>query len=366
MGISGKAHVAGTEANALPALQKGCVFDKQLGSFTVVDDLPMFEPEEGEVLLQSFGAAINPVDTMLPNMLQNLAGIDNVPDRYVAGVDGTGIVVRQGPGVTSPAIGTRVIYHKPTTFDNWAKSHGGFAEFSVMPADALVPVPKAMSDVTAAAIPCAAWTAFQIVDRKCQVKEGDAVLVYGASGGTGSFVTQFAKIKQAKTIIAVCSGANAEYVLSLGATHVVDYKTEDVDARVKEIVGDEGVRVAVDLVGHTDSVTTCCNVLSFNGVLCPAATPEGLDASPLYDVIRDTGLHGKAASVCFVGFGGGHFSRPLAPYAEMMDVAREATEVIASAQLQVEVSQTVSLDDMPAALERAAKMGTRGKVVLEF
>ena len=107
-------------------------------------------------------------------------------------------------------------------------------------------------------------------------------------------------------------------------------------------------------------------VLSYNGVVCPAATPEGLDATPLYDVIRKTNLHGKAASVCFVGFGGGHFSRPLAPYSEMMDVAREATEVIASAQLPVQVSQTVSLDEMPAALERAAKMRTRGKVVLEF
>ena len=52
-------------------LQKGCVFDKQLGVFTVVADLPVFEPEEGEVLLKSFGVAINPVDTMLPTILKN-------------------------------------------------------------------------------------------------------------------------------------------------------------------------------------------------------------------------------------------------------------------------------------------------------
>ena len=235
-----------------------------------------------------------------------------------------------------------------------------------MPADAVVPVPVSMSNVTAAAIPWAAWTAYQIVNHKCQVQAGDTVLVYGASGGTGSFVTQFCKFKKAKTIIAVCSGKNAEYVLSLGATHAADYQTEDVMARIKEIVGDAGVRVVVDLVGRTDTVTTCCSVLSYNGVVCPAATPEGLDAAPLYDVIRKMNLHGKAASVCFVGFGGGHFSRPLVPYLEMMDVAREATKVIASAQLPVQVSQTVSLDEMSAALELAAKMRTRGKVVLKF
>merc|ERR1712046_2174 len=175
-------------------------------------------------------------------------------------------------------------------------------------------------------------------NRKCCVEVGDTVLVYGASGGTGSFVTQFAKAAGATTVIAVCSAAKHEYVLKLGATHAVDYKTEDVEARVLEITGGVGVRVAVDLVGAA-SVATCCKVMHYNGVLCPAGTPDS-GPEELYAALQAANFHGKAFSVACVGFGGGH-GKPGGPYEEMMRCVRLATQLVAEERLQVEVSNIV-------------------------
>ena len=236
---------------------RACVYDYGTKAFSVVSDIPVPEPGEGEVRIKMTGAAINPVDTMIPEMLIRFGVVKGeAGEKYRVGVDGAGVVDKLGTGVQGLAVGTRVIYHKPTIGPN---HNGGFAESSVVPANACVAVPASMDDNTAIAIPCAAWTAYQCVARKCYIKPGDSVLVYGASGGTGSFVTQFCKVQGATTIIAVCSKAKHEYALSLGATHVICYKTEDVSAKVMEITNGAGVRASIDLVGE-ESTKLCIGV----------------------------------------------------------------------------------------------------------
>ncbi len=337
---------------------RALVYDYGSSRFIVSDGLSIPQPAAGEVLLRISGAAINPVDAMIPKMLVKFGVMrGEAGESYRVGVDGAGVVEQVGPGVSGIAAGDRVIYHKPTL---GANQHGGFAEYSVVPAAACVPVPAAMDDQTATAIPCAAWTAYQVVTRKCNVRPGDTVLVYGASGGTGSFVTTFCKAKGASTIIAVCSAAKHEYVRKLGATHTIDYKTEDVVARVNEITAGAGVRVSVDLVG-AESFRKCVSLTRFSGVVCPAATPS--DAGEFYKVLTDTGTHSKALTVAFVGFGGGH-GKTDGSREEMMEIAKEATNLIADAALPVEVSKIVTLDDLPAVLDEIASSSTRGKAIL--
>jgi hypothetical protein len=106
-------------------------------------------------------------------------------------------------------------------------------------------------------------------------------------------------------------------------------------------------------------------VLRFGGVLCPAATPvNGPDK--LFEVLKSAHVHSKALSIAFVGFGGPFLAGGTGAFNEMMECAREATHIIATVPLPVEVTQIVSLNDIPDAIAASAKLGTKGKVIARF
>ena len=103
---------------------------------------------------------------------------------------------------------------------------GGFAEYVCAPEDALVLKPTNLSFEEAAAVPQAAVTALQGLRDKGQIQPGQKVLIYGASGGVGTFAVQIAKSFGAE-VTAVCSTRNVDMARSIGADHVIDYTKED-------------------------------------------------------------------------------------------------------------------------------------------
>jgi NADPH:quinone reductase-like Zn-dependent oxidoreductase len=103
---------------------------------------------------------------------------------------------------------------------------GGFAEYVCAHADALILKPASVSFEQAAAVPLAAVTALQGLRDRGHIQAGQRVLIYGASGGVGTFAVQIAKVFGAE-VTAVCSTRNVDAARSMGADHVIDYTKED-------------------------------------------------------------------------------------------------------------------------------------------
>jgi len=119
---------------------------------------------------------------------------------------------------------------------------GAFAEYVAVPEDVLVQKPSCISFEEAAAVPMAGVTALQGIRDKGEIQPGQKVLIYGASGGVGTFAVQIAKSYGAE-VTAVCSTRNVDIIHSIGADHVIDYQREDFQKQTQQydlIIGVNG------------------------------------------------------------------------------------------------------------------------------
>jgi len=183
------------------------------------------EPREGEVLVKIEAASVNAADWHIirgePRLMRLGFGFGR-PKIKAAGVDAAGVVEAVGPGVSEFRPGDAV-------FGELAGHKlGAFAEYVSAPATAFTRKPEAVSFEDAACLPVAGQTALQALRDHGELREGQRVLVVGASGCVGIFAVQLARILGAASVTAVCSERKVEMVRSLGADRVVNYEREDV------------------------------------------------------------------------------------------------------------------------------------------
>lgn len=188
-----------------------------------VKDIAKPQPKDDGVLVKVHTAALNAADAYLlegtPFFLRFDSGLQR-PKRTVLGADIAGVVEAVGKNVTRFKVGDAVLG------DISSSGWGGFAEYATAQEKVLVSKPANISFVEAAAVPMASVTALQGLRTKGQIQAGENVLIYGASGGVGTFALQLAKALGAR-ITAVCSTGKIEMVRGLGADHVIDYTKED-------------------------------------------------------------------------------------------------------------------------------------------
>ncbi len=177
------------------------------------------EPGDNEVLVRVHAAGIDRgvwhLMTGLPYLGRLAFGVRR-PKVRVPGRDVAGTVVAVGSAVTKFSAGDKV----------YGSGKGAFAEFAVGREDQLARMPVNLSFEQAAAVPVSAATALQGLSDVGRVREGQRVLVIGASGGVGSYAVQLAKALGAE-VTGVCSTAKLDLVRSLGADHVLDYTQDD-------------------------------------------------------------------------------------------------------------------------------------------
>lgn len=176
------------------------------------DNVPKPRPGAGEVLVRVAATSFNPTEAALrAGLLQAFLPVD-LP--YTLGWDVAGTVAEIGPGTQGFAVGDRVIGR--------LEGAGAAAEYVRAPAELLVPAPASVPLTHAAALPVAGLTAWQAVFEHGKVTAGQRVLVNGAGGGVGGFVTQLARRTGAE-VIATASARSARAVRRHGADQVIDY-----------------------------------------------------------------------------------------------------------------------------------------------
>jgi NADPH:quinone reductase-like Zn-dependent oxidoreductase len=177
-----------------------------------------------EVLIEVKAAAINPIDKSI--VLGNLQGFLPIPLPSSMAYDVSGTVVEVGVEVSNFNVGDLVYSRVPQ------EQMGTIADFVAVTSAAVSKKPGNISFEEAAGIPLAGLTALQSLEN-AGIKKDDKVLIHAGSGGVGSFAIQYAKAKGAY-VYTTTSTSNVEWVKELGADRVIDYKTEDYKAIVKD------------------------------------------------------------------------------------------------------------------------------------
>jgi NADPH2:quinone reductase len=202
----------------------------------VIEDVPSPPLRDGAVRVKVRAAGLNFGDTLLVSGQYQ----DKPPLPFIPGMEIAGVVAEVAPGVKHLKIGDRVL---------GSVGRGGYAEEVVADADAVHRIPDSMDFAIAAGFPVAYSTSHGAFLWRARLKPGETVLVLGASGGVGLTAVEIAKAMGASVIAAAGSAEKLAVAKRAGADHLIDYTTENLRERVKEITGGRGADVVYDPVG---------------------------------------------------------------------------------------------------------------------
>lgn len=204
------------------------------------------EPGPGQALVRVMASGVNPADWKVRSGLVPKYG----PPPLTPGLDVSGVVERIGPGATAFRPGDEVV---------GVPMRGGYAEYVVVSVNALAAKPAGVEHVTAAALPVAGLTAWQALTEAARIRAGDRILIHAAAGGVGHLAVQIAKHHGAY-VIGTARTANHNFLRSIGADEVIDYRTADFTTAVRD------VHAVLDMVGG-DYGPRSLDVLRPDGVL---------------------------------------------------------------------------------------------------
>lgn len=233
-------------------------------------DLPQPKPGPGEVLIRAVAAGVNPVDWKLRE-----GSLARMPHAFplIPGWDVAGVVDELGEGCVRLRKGQRVFAYARKPFLQW----GTYCECVAVPEADAAPMPPSFLFEEAAALPCAALTAHQALER-AGLASGACLVVLNGSGGVGHFALQLARIAGARSL-ATTGPRNHEFVLSQGAEGAIDHTRDDLVGAVRSRFAD-GADVVLDAIGG-DALAAAAEIVKEGGVVVSVAgelPPDALAA----------------------------------------------------------------------------------------
>ncbi|HVH13974.1 MAG TPA: quinone oxidoreductase [Longimicrobium sp.] len=201
-----------------------------------VETVPVPRPGPGEALVRVAAAGVNFID------VYKRSGRYRLPLPATLGEEGAGTVAGVGEGVAGVRVGDRVA---------WAGVLGAYAEYAVVPAAKLVPLPDGVSPALGAAVMLQGMTAHYLASSTFPLKSGDRCLVHAAAGGVGLLLVQIAKRRGAFVVGTAGSDEKAELARGAGADEVIVYTRDDFVAETKRLTGGQRLQVIYDSVGRT-------------------------------------------------------------------------------------------------------------------
>lgn len=227
------------------------------------EDAPTPKPANDEVLIKIYASGVNPIDYKIRSGVAQ--GKFPVKLPLIPGWDVSGEIEEVGSDILNFRKGDEV-YSRPDPTRN-----GTYAEYVVVKADQVNMKPKSIGHDKAAAVPLAGLTAWQGLFEYGDLEAGQKVLIHAAAGGVGTFAVQFARWKGAY-VIGTASEENIDFLYSLGADEVIDYKTEKFEDKVKDI------DLVFDLIGG-EVQKRSLQIIKEGGRLVTTVKPENQEAA---------------------------------------------------------------------------------------
>ncbi|HUP20752.1 MAG TPA: zinc-binding dehydrogenase [Gemmatimonadota bacterium] len=324
-----------------------------------VGTLPDPEPGPGELRVRVVAAALNHLDLWTRRGIPGL----ELAMPHVLGADGAGIVDRLGPGVDAFEPGDEV-YLQPGLFCGRCEfcrqgeeslciryrllgEHvpGTLAEYVVVPARNAYRKPRGLEWEAAAAFPLAYMTAWRLVVGRGGLRAGETVLIHGVGGGVAAAALQIAAHAGGLVFVTSSSRDKLDRAIDLGADVAIDYTSEDVPARIRELTAKRGVDLVIDNVGAAtwrDSIE--CVRRGGRIATCGATSGNGAE-TPINRVYwKQISIHGST----------------MANRREFATLAR----LVEGDRIRPVIDRVFPLEEAPAAMERMEAGEQFGKIVV--
>jgi NADPH:quinone reductase-like Zn-dependent oxidoreductase len=338
------------ESEAIMALKRGGP------EGLVLRAIQLDQPGPGEVRVRMLAAGVSYADLMIR---EGVYPID-LPWPRTPGYEIVAEIEATGPDVEPQlAVGTRVAA---------LTVEGSYARHRILPAAWCVPLPGAVAPERAVALVLNYLTAYQMLRRVAQLEPGDSVVVHAAAGGVGTAVLELARLFELR-VFGLCSKHKHEFVERLGGIPI-DYRHEDVEARVRQLNGGKGVHAVLDAVGGHENARSFRMLRQTGRVVCYgwlALSPEGrrnvlatlrtLITMPRFSALS---LYMQAKGVC--GYHADRW-RTQRPTLYRQDLAW-LLERLAEGQLAPHIDEQLPLAAAARAQRKLGQGGSTGKLVL--
>ena len=305
-------------------------------------EIPDPEPGPGQVLVRVHAVACN-----FPDILLCQGRYQEKPEPpFTPGMEIAGEVVAAGEGAVA-RVGDRVLGMPPM-------GEGGYAELAVLDADATLPWPDGMSSGQAAGMFVTYQTGICALEHRAKLQAGETLLVHAAAGGVGSAAVQLGKALGARVIGTAGGADKCAVARAMGADDVVDYATEDLVTRVKELTDGRGADVIYDPIGG-DVFDASRRLVAFEGRILVIGFVAGrfAEAPTNHVLIKNYAVVGVHWA----------FYRRVAPEWIPRWQGR-LNDLWAARKIAPLVGAELPLREAPEALRRLGSRGTTGKVVL--
>ncbi len=306
-----------------------------------VDDIETPSPGAGEVRVDVRAAGVN-----FPEVLLSYGKYQFKPEvPFIPGGEAAGVVSAVGDGVTALSVGDRVAF---------TMIHGAFAERVVTPELSAVKLPDEVSfEVGAVTLLTYATTWHALVDR-ARIREGETLLVLGASGGVGVSAIQLGKLFGARVIAAASTPEKVEFCKRMGADEGICYATEDLKERAKDLTRGRGVDVVYDPVGGRFS-EAALRAIAWEGRFLVVGFASGeIPRVPLNLTLL------KGCEIVGVFWGSFAMREPEKNRAHCAEIFAH----VAAGRLAPHLDATLPFERASEALERLERREVRGKVAL--
>jgi NADPH:quinone reductase-like Zn-dependent oxidoreductase len=296
-----------------------------------LQSIPIREPEQGQVLIRIYAAAVNPIDWKM----RGGYGPPMPPEGIrILGTDVSGIIEKVGPGVTAFKPGDSVVSMIGRAITGL---NGSYAQFVLAPVDNVTAKPSNLTYAEATGLATAAMTADKAI-HMINLTKGQRVLITGAAGGVGSSAIQIAKAIGAY-VIGTASEVHHPYLKSIGADEIIDYTKGPFEEQIKNL------DAVIDTIGK-DTAARAAGVIKKGGMFVTTVLRSGEEEC-------------LKAGVNFfsTGPGAGNLSEG--------ELLREVAGLAESGKLKFHIDRTYQLEDAVEAQNYNQAGHTQGKIVLK-